>query len=142
MSKETQKAVLSEEIALNELESFINEWVEKPESKDKLRETYSNIFDALVSGNLVIDEEKNPVYKLVNPVKNDKGEVAKDEATFKTRISPINQARLGKGLNIQLDQLQFGLNCVCYIISEPINMVDKFSKKDYNAIREIASVFM
>lgn len=142
MSKESQKTVISEEIALNELEKFVNEWVDKPESKDKLRESYPHMFDALMVGNLIIDEEKIPVYKLANSIKNDAGEVSKSEVTFKTRISPINQARIGKGLNIQLDQLQYALNCISYIIGEPINMLDKFSKKDYNTVREVSSVFM
>ena len=136
-----KEKAISEEVALNELEAFIHEWVEKPDPKDKLKELYPLILDSLINGNLVL--EKNvPVYKLINPVYNVKGEISISEVTFKTRISPSNQAGLGKGLNIQLDQLQYALNCISYIINEPIAIIDNFSKKDYNTVREISSVFM
>lgn len=133
--------VISEDVALNDLEAFVNEWVEKPESKDKLQEFYPMMLEAIVSGNLVL-ENNVPTYTLATPVKNVKGEVSVSEITFRTRISPSNQASLGKGLNIQLDQLQYALNCISYIINQPIAIIDNFSKKDYAAVREIASVFM
>ena len=133
--------VISDEIALNDLEAFVNEWVEKPETKDKLAESYPMILEALLNGGLVL-ENNVPVYTMTHPIKNVKGEVSVSEITFKTRISPINQAALGKGLNIQLDQLEYALNCICYIVNQPKAIVDQFSKKDYNTVREIASVFM
>lgn len=136
-----KKELISEEVALNELEVFINEWVEKPEPKDKLKESYPNILEALTLGNLVF-ENNVPTYTLSTPVTNVKGDVSLSEITFRTRISPSNQAGLGKGLNIQLDQLQYALNCISYIINQPIAIIDNFGKRDYNTVREIASVFM
>lgn len=136
-----KEKVISEDVALNDLELFINEWVEKPEPKDKLKESYPLILEALMSGNLVL-ENNVPAYTMASPVKNVKGEVSVSEITFRTRISPSNQASLGKGLNIQLDQLQYALNCISYIINQPIAIIDNFGKRDYNTIREIASVFM
>jgi len=133
--------LMSEELALDELEKFIGEWVEKPESKDKLKDSYPATLEALVNGNLVL-ENNEPKYTLINPVKNVKGEVSVSELSFRTRISPSNQASLGKGLNIQLDQLQYALNCISYIVNQPIAIIDNFGKKDYSAVREIASVFM
>lgn len=133
--------VISEEIALNDLELFVNEWVEKPEPKDKLKESYPNILEALMSGNLVM-ENNIPAYKLAVPIKNDKGEISISDISFRTRISPSNQASLGRGLNIQFDQLQYALNCISYIINQPIAIIDNFSKRDYATVREIASVFM
>lgn len=133
--------VISEDVALNDLELFINEWVDKPEPKDKLIESYPMIFDALMSGNLVI-ENNIPTYKMVAPVKNDKGEVSISELTFKTRISPINQANLAKGLEIRTDESNYALNCLCYIIGKTKQEVDHFRQKDFGTIREISSLFM
>lgn len=135
------KNLISEEVALNDLELFVNEWSEKPVEKDKLKESYPMALEALISGNLVI-EDNLPLYKLVVPVKNSKGEVSITDITFKTRISPVNQANLGKGLNIQTDQLNYVLNCVCYIIDQPKAIVDHFRAKDYNTISEISTLFM
>lgn len=136
-----KEKVISEEVALIDLESFVNEWVEKPEPKDKLAELYPMMLEALVNGSLVL-ENNVPIYNLVDPVKNVKGEVSISEITFRTRISPSNQASLGKGLNIQFDQLQYALNCISFIINQPIKIIDNFGKRDYNTVREIASVFM
>lgn len=136
-----KEKVISEEVALNDLELFINEWVEKPEPKENLKESYPMMLEALMNGNLVL-ENNVPIYTMSAPVKNVKGEVSLSEITFRTRISPSNQAGLGKGLNIQLDQLQYALNCISYIINQPIAMIDNFGKRDYNTVREIASVFM
>lgn len=135
-----KEKVMSEELALDELEKFIGEWVEKPEPKDKLKESYPLMLESLISGNLVL-ENNVPLYELIVPVKNVKGEISLSSITFKTRISPVNQANLGKGLNIQLDQLNYILNCVCFIIGQPKEIVDHFRGKDYNTINEIASLF-
>lgn len=140
MKKEEVK--ISEELVLNEIEKFVDCWVEKPETRNELKDAYPNIFNSISKGLLVLNEDCVPVYTLANPVKNEDGEITKSYVDFKTRITPTNQARIAKGLNIQLDQLQFGLNCISYIIGEPLAMLDKFSKKDFNTIREISSVFM
>lgn len=135
------KELVNEEVALNELEVFINEWVENPEPKDKLKEFYPNMFEALVNGNLVI-EDKKPTYNLVKPVENTKGEVSVSTLNFRTRVSPVNQANLAKGLNLQTDELNYALNCICYIIDQPKAIVDHFRQKDYSTVREICSLFM
>lgn len=143
MKSETSKKAMSEELALNELEKFINEWVDKPEAKEKLAEAYPNILDALVSGNLLLDEKNEPIYKLRNPVTTEDGTVVKTEVNFKTRITPTNQARLAKGINVASDQLQFMIVCISHIIGcSVVAELDKFSKKDYNTIREISTVFI
>lgn len=144
MKQEKLKNVMSEELALNELEQFINEWVDKPEPKENLAETYPNIFDALMSGNLVLDENKEATYKLITPVKNEDGtSVVKEEVKFKTRITPTNQARLGKGIDINTNQMQFMLICIAHIIGcSVVAELDRFSKKDYKTIREICTVFI
>jgi len=136
-----KKQVISDENALNELELFINEWVEKPDPKAELKEAYPLIFEAITNGNLVLNENV-PVYTLRNPIKNDDGQISESEINFKTRIVPSQQANLGRGLNIQLDQLKYALKCISFIVGKNEAMLDKFSKKDYNTIREIASVFM
>jgi len=133
--------VMSEENALNELDLFVKEWVEKPIEKEELKKSCPSMFEALISGNLVI-QDNIPTYKMVEPVKNIKGEISVSDITFKTRISPVNQANLGKGLNIKTDDLMYTLNCVCYIIGQPKEIVDHFRSKDYNTICEIASFFM
>ena len=133
---------ISDENALVELGEFVNFWSEKPSENEAIKEINQNIFTAICTGNLVINENKEPVYTLVNPIKNDKGEVSISEVSFKTRILPNTQASLSKGVDISKEQLRFMLICIAHIIGQPTQMLDKFSKRDYNAIREIATLFI
>ena len=60
---------ISEENALAELKKFIHKWVKKPVSDDKLADEYSDILEAIMSGNLEINSEFVPTYTLVHPIK-------------------------------------------------------------------------
>ncbi|MNL37594.1 hypothetical protein D3C87_1597500 [compost metagenome] len=143
MKSETQKKVMSEELALNELEKFINEWVDKPEPKEKLAESYPNILDGLISGNLVLNENNEPIYTLRNPVKSEDGTVIKSEVKFKTRILPTTQESLSKGVDLNKDQVRFMNICIAHISGCTVKAeLDLFSKKDFNTIREISTVFI
>lgn len=136
------KNVTTEENALNELELFINKWVLKPEPKEKLKDSYPNLLEALMIGNLVIDEKMIPSYKLRTPVLNDKNEVTLSEISFKTRIKPSTQADLADGLDLNKSAAKFALRCIAYITGQATNMLDNFDKEDYNLIREVSAVFM
>lgn len=143
MKSETQKKVMSEELAVNELERFINEWVDKPEPKEKLAESYPNILDGLISGNLVLNENNEPIYTLRNPVKSVDGTVIKSEVKFKTRILPTTQESLSKGVDLNKDQVRFMNICIAHISGCTVKAeLDLFSKKDFNTIREISTVFI
>lgn len=133
--------LISKNIALNELENFIKVWVENPVKKEDLPKTYPKMLEALISGNLVI-KDNDPIYTMVNPFKDKDGNIAFTELTFRKRISPVTAADLGKGINLETDELNYGLELLCYIIDKNKFIVDEFRQKDYNAVREIASLFM
>lgn len=143
MESKTLKKAMSEEMALNELERFINEWVDKPDAKEKLAEAYPNILDALVNGNLIFDDKLEPTYTLRNPVKSEDGSVVKAEVKFKTRILPSTQENLSKGIDLSKDQVKFMNICIAHISGCQVKAeIDLFSKKDFNTIREISIVFI
>ena len=133
--------LISEELVLNELESFIQEWVEKPFERKDLKEAFSKTYSALESGNLPLIDNV-PTYKLNTPIKDKDGEDAIKEINFITRIVPSEQAKLAKGIDIFNDELEFQLRSISYIIGQPKSIIDKLSKKDYNTIREVASFFL
>lgn len=133
--------LIDEELVLNELESFIKEWVEKPYEREELKDVFYKTFNALQSGNLTL-EDNVPTYKLINPIKNLEGEISITEISFQTRILPSEQAKLGKGIDIFKEELEFQLRSIGYIISQPTSILDKMSKKDYNTVREVASFFL
>lgn len=145
-----KKQVISEEIALNELESFAAKWIKKPFIKDEkpgdyqgiLKESYCDILEAIMMGNLIIDENKVPTYKLISPIKNESGGIEVSEINFKTRIKPSVQPGLASGIDLKKDSFKFALNCIAYITGQTIAMLDNFEKEDYTVIRELSAVFM
>lgn len=143
MKPETSTKAMSEEMALNELERFINEWVDKPEPKEKLADSYPNILSGLISGNLIFDEKNEPTYTLRNPVTSEDGNIIKKEVKFKTRILPSTQESLSKGVDLSKDQVRFMNICIAHICGCTVKSeIDLFSKKDFNTIREISTVFI
>lgn len=137
-----KKQVISEEIALNELESFAAKWIKKKESKEVLKESYPDILESIMTGNLVIDENKVPIYTLLHPILNSEGQVSVSNVNFKTRIKPTDQANIAKGLDLKTESFMFSLRCISHIIGQPIAMLDNFEKEDYTVIRELSAVFM
>jgi hypothetical protein len=135
--------VISEENALQELSIFISKWVKRPPKDEELADTYPDILDALMSGHLVIDSETQvPVYNLVHPVLNDKGEVSKSVVNFKTRIKPNAKANLASGINLQKDAALYGLVVISHIIGCTRMELDKFENIDYDVISQLSTVFM
>ena len=136
-----KKTVISKEVALTELEQLINRFVKKPVPFEELEETYPDILDAIMDGFLYFDGTGVPVLKLKDPIKNDKGDVSVSEINFKTRIKPTTLADIAKGLDLKKEPLMLQLKMVSYIIDQPVQMLDKFERYDYDVISQIATVF-
>jgi hypothetical protein len=134
-------SVVSKDVALNDLEGFINQWVKKPAQKDELEGLYPDILDAIVDGYLVFDENQVPKYTLKNPIKNEAGDVSLAELNFVTRIKPTNLANIAKGIDVRVDPMNLQLRMVAHIIGQPIAYLDLFSRYDYDVISSVAAVF-
>lgn len=135
------KNVISKEVALGDLEVFINQFVKKPCPKEELEETYPDVLDAIMDGFLSFEKECIPKLKLKNPIKNEEGGISLSEVSFKTRIKPTTLADLAKGLHPQKEVFTLQLRMTAYVIDQPIAMLDKFSRYDYDVINQVSSVF-
>ena len=135
------KTVISKEVALKELESFVNKFVKKPVGLDELEETYPDILDAIIEGYVSFDESGLPILKLKDPIKSDSGNIVLSEINFKTRIKPTVLASIAKGIDLKNDALSLQLRMVSHIIDQPIQMLDKFERYDYDVINQISTVF-
>lgn len=134
--------VISEDVALTELEAFFTKWQKKPISRDKIKDEYPETFDAICSGHLVIDDEKVPTYTLRTPVTNESGGIEKDVIVFKTRVKPTTKGDLADGLDLKKQTLKFALRMIAHVAGLPaVAWLDKFSSEDYELISELAGVF-
>jgi len=136
-----KKAVISKEVALKELEQLINRFVKKPVSNDKLEETYPDILDAIMDGYLSFDGTGIPVLKLKDPIKLEDGSVLHSEINFRTRIKPLTLANIAKGLNPQTEVFMLQLKMTSFIIDKDVEMLDNFSRYDWDVIQQLATVF-
>ncbi len=136
-----KKAVISKEVALKELEQLVNRFVKKPVSNDKLEETYPDILDAIIDGYLSFDGMGVPVLKLKDPIKLEDGSVLHSEINFRTRIKPLTLANIAKGLNPQTEVFMLQLKMTSFIIDKDVEMLDNFSRYDWDVIQQLAAVF-
>lgn len=136
-----KKVVISKEVALDELETFINRFVKKPAPKEELEETYPDVLEAIMDGFLSFKEDGIPVLKLKDPIKLEDGSILIPEINFRTRIKPTTLADLAKGLHPQKEVFTLQLRMTAYIIDQPVSMLDKFERYDYDVINQIATVF-
>lgn len=135
------EVVISQEVALNELESFVNAFSKKPVERNKLSEMYPDVLDGIMEGYVKFDDNNVPTVTLREPILNDAETVSVSTVNFKTRIKPTDKANLGRGLSIQTDLLNYNLRLLAHIIGQPLVMVDKFGDYDYDCINQIATVF-
>lgn len=136
-----KKAVISKEVALKELEQLINRFVKKPVSNDKLEETYPDILDAIMDGYLSFDGTGIPVLKLKDPIKLEDGSILHSEINFRTRIKPLTLANIAKGLNPQTEVFMLQLKMTSFIIDKDLEMLDNFSRYDWDVIQQVSTVF-
>jgi len=136
-----KQEVISKDVALEDLEKFINSFVKKPVASTELEDNYPGVLEAIMDGYLSFDENQNPKFKLKNPIKDEAGNDAVSEVTFRTRIKPTQLADLAKGLHPQKEVFTLQLRMTSYIIDAPVAMLDKFSRYDYDVISQVASVF-
>lgn len=142
MKKEAQKEVLSREVAITEVRSFLKKFNRrKTFSDDKIEEDYPDLLEAVQLGLVVFGEDKNPTFTLETPIKNDEGEITLKEVTFRTRIKPSTKADLASGIDLRKDAAKYSLNVISYIVDQPRAMLDKFEPFDYDVIQQVSSVF-
>jgi hypothetical protein len=136
-----KKKVISKEVALGELETFINKFVKKPAPKEEFEETYPDILEAIMDGFLSFKEDGIPLLKLKDPIKLEDGSILISEINFRTRIKPTTLADLAKGLHPQKEVFTLQLRMTAYIIDQTMSMLDKFERYDYDVINQVSTVF-
>ena len=106
-----------------------------------MEKDYPKTLDALVNGRLSIVNNA-PVYNLITPI-NKETEFEVKTLDFKTRILPNTMASLARGIDLKNDAVTYSLVCISHIIGlASVKELDKFIKKDYQLIQELATVFM
>lgn len=134
-------SLISKDVALDDLEKFVNHYSKKPVERNTLSESYPDVLEAIMDGNLSFDENQIPTLKLQQSLKDEEGNIFLDSINFKTRIKPSDKANIGKGLTIQTDILTYQLRMTAHIIGQPVAVLDRLSPYDYDVVSQVAAVF-
>jgi len=135
------KMIVAKEVALDDLEQFINRFVKRPEPREDLEAKYLDVLDAVQDGFLTFGKDSIPTLKLKFPVKNDQGEVSLSELSFKTRILPSELTSISKGLHPINDLFLLQNKMTGFVIGQPVAMLDRFERYDLDVINQLAAVF-
>lgn len=134
-------SLISKDVALDDLEKFVNHYSKKPVERNTLSESYPDVLEAIMDGNLSFDENQIPSLKLQEALRDEEKNIFLDSINFKTRIKPSDKANIGKGLTIQTDILTYQLRMTAHIIGQPVAVLDRLSPYDYDVVSQVAAVF-
>lgn len=138
----TLEEVVSKEIAIAELQQFVEKWDDKKKEDWQIEQDYPDVLKAMQLGLLVLDKDLKPKLTLKNPILTDEGNVALDTIEFRTRIRPQQLSDIMKGLDIGKNQIEYTLRCFSFLTQQPKAMIDKLEKFDYKVIDQISTVFL
>lgn len=140
--KSEMEEVVSKEIAVQELQSFVEKWDDKKKEDWQIEQDYPDVLKAMQLGLLVLDKDLKPKYTLRYPILTDEQNVALGEVEFRTRIRPQQLSDIMKGLDIGKNQIEYTLRCFSFLTQQPKAMIDKLEKFDYKVIDQISTVFL
>ena len=140
--KSETEDVVSKEIAIQELQSFVEKWDDKKKEDWQIEQDYPDVLKAMQLGLLVLDKDLKPKYTLRYPILTDEQNVALGEVEFRTRIRPQQLSDIMKGLDIGKNQIEYTLRCFSFLTQQPKAMIDKLEKFDYKVIDQISTVFL
>lgn len=137
--------VISKELALEEIKRFLAKFERKEFdniSEQEIEEEYYYILEALMSGNLSFDNELNPTYNLIKPIKDEDGNILYSELKIKTRIKPSVQGNMLDSAGPKKQgTLSNALTSHILGFSSPL-ILDKLSVKDFNFLYIFSSLFI
>ena len=140
--KSEMEEVVSKEIAVQELQRFVEKWDDKKKEDWQIEQDYPDVLKAMQLGLLVLDKDLKPKYTLRYPILTDEQNVALGEVEFRTRIRPQQLSDIMKGLDIGKNQIEYTLRCFSFLTQQPKAMIDKLEKFDYKVIDQISTVFL
>lgn len=138
--KSSTTAVVSREQAISEVRKFVyfhdDLQVGKLDEDEDLEEKYPHIVSALMRGLLVIDEKQNPIFTPTTEIEG------LDVINFRTRIKPMDNAAITKGLDLSKNTGEFILRCISFLSQQPKGVVNALNKYDYKVVEQISTLFL
>lgn len=126
---------VSEDVAIKELIDLVEIYQFIQIDEKKVKEDYPQALMAIKKGFLRIEDE-TAVYKLYDPKKG-----IEDEISFKTRITPLEQSNVTKGINVKEEQMSLALKMLSFLSGLTQGELNSLSKFDYKVIEQVSGIF-
>lgn len=134
--------VMTESKALEELGTWLEDYVFERLEDKKIKKDYPQVLSALLSGALSI-QEGVPVYKLKNPITFKTGVVDIDTITFKTRITVSEKESIAKKSDLKEDPLGYSYACMAHVMNlHSKAYLNKVEKYDFKVCEQLATLFV
>ncbi len=133
---------ISEEIAVKELQEFVEKYNYNEKSESEIIEEYPMVLRAVKEGLLIFDDELKPIYTLKYPLILKDDDLSVKEIKFKTRIKPLELKRIAGNPQVTKNQQFFALKCLEFLTGCSIGEINEFEKYDYQVIEQISTVFL
>lgn len=141
MNTEKNKEVLTREMSIKEYFRFRKRYNKRATIEEV--ENSEPVLESLEDGRLSGLDEDEPKYRLEEKLLTEDGEVFLEVIEFnRKRIKPTQMASLAKGIDPQKNGIEFSLRCIAFIIGQPVAVLDKLSKEDFNFLQEFTVNFM
>lgn len=139
-----------QEMAMEELQK----WLDYKKTKVKLVKSDSDdvkddeavkanteIVEAIMAGDLIIDEDMNMRYKLTFPVKSEEGTSALSELKLKPRLTAYEVQKATKGINKE-EPFALFIGYIHVLSGEIKGLINKIDSTDFALLQKIVGYFL
>ena len=148
MSTEKQKSLVSTDVAVKDVISFLKSKRPKMERRgeldtEKVKESYIDLIEAVEDGKVEFDEGFHPTLTLYSPLfkesSNEKNIVKK--ISFRNRVKAADKARVMNNLDVENKKGDYTLKLIGFLCQLSNAEVNEIEKSDFDVINQICSVF-
>jgi hypothetical protein len=134
--------MIPKEIAEVEVKGWLDFKKVKESKRADNKKNIEELVNGVAEGSFIIDSETKQIkYKLMFPVKNDKGVETVTELIFEPRVIAKKISDAIRGVNSE-DTFGFFNGYAQALTGQPKNVIAQLDSEDYNMIRNILVFFM
>jgi len=114
---------------------------DEDEDEEESSKATTEIIEAIMDGNLIVNEDLSLSYNLMFPVKDDSGQTALGSLTMKPRLTADEVAQATKGVTKKDPQGVF-IGYLHVLSGEVKGLIRKIDSQDYSLLQKIVMYFL
>lgn len=131
---------INREQAIKEIQDLVLEHTFESKTSDEIEKEYPQLLKGIIDGKVELGEK--PKFELYKTIKDDEGNDAVTSIEFKTRIKPLDMARITKGIDMQKDIYNSVILMNCHLSGLGKGLYNNLSKIDEKIVSQMCSIFL